>query len=106
MRSTSTPPTIPAWNPPRDTATYERSAKSPCGSPTTSAATWPAPESPCQTGWAPRTGGALTHGVDLDELTDASDPDGAAKRERAREEKAEKERAERRKLIALNKLGQ
>ena len=49
---------------------------------------------------------ARQHGVDLDELTDASDPDGAAKRERAREEKAEKERAERRKLIALNKLGQ
>ena len=49
---------------------------------------------------------ARQHGVDLDELTDASDPDGAADRERAREEKAEKERAERRKLIALNKLGQ
>jgi ParB family chromosome partitioning protein len=38
-------------------------------------------------------------------ITDASDPDDAADRERAREEKAEKERAERRKLIALNKLG-
>jgi ParB family chromosome partitioning protein len=49
---------------------------------------------------------ARQQGVDLDELTDASDPDGAAARERAREEKAEKERAERRKLIALNKLGQ
>ena len=48
---------------------------------------------------------ARQHGVDFDELTDASDPDGAAARERAREEKAEKERAERRKLIALNKLG-
>jgi len=33
-------------------------------------------------------------------------PDGAAVRERARQEEAEKERAERRKLIALNKLGE
>jgi ParB family chromosome partitioning protein len=49
---------------------------------------------------------ARQHGVDLDALTDATDPDGAAERERAREEHAEKERAERKKLIALNKLGQ
>lgn len=49
---------------------------------------------------------ARQHGVDLDKLKDASDPDGAAERERAREEQAEKERAERRQLIALNKLGE
>ena len=50
--------------------------------------------------------GAQRYGVDADRLADESDPDGAAERERAREEAAEKERAERRKLIALNKLGE
>lgn len=50
--------------------------------------------------------GAQRYGLDADRLADASDPDGAAERERAREEAAEKERAERRKLIALNKLGE
>jgi ParB family chromosome partitioning protein len=49
---------------------------------------------------------AQRYGFDADRLADASDPDGAADRERAREEQAEKERAERRKLIALNKLGE
>jgi ParB family chromosome partitioning protein len=49
---------------------------------------------------------ARQYGYDADRLADASDPDGAAERERAREEQAEKERAERRKLIALNKLGE
>lgn len=49
---------------------------------------------------------ARQHGLDLDQLADASDPDGAIERERAREEQAERERAERRKLIALNKLGE
>ena len=50
--------------------------------------------------------GAQRYGVDVDRLADAADPDGAAARERAREEAAEAERAERRKLIALNKLGE
>lgn len=50
--------------------------------------------------------GAQRYGVDADRLADESDPDGAAERERAREEAAERERAERRKLIALNKLGE
>lgn len=50
--------------------------------------------------------GAQRYGVDADRLADESDPDGAAEREQAREEAAEKERAERRKLIALNKLGE
>lgn len=49
---------------------------------------------------------ARQYGYDADRLADASDPDGAADRERAREEQAEQERAERRKLIALNKLGE
>lgn len=49
---------------------------------------------------------ARQHGVNVDQLQDATDPDGAAERERARQEQAEKERAERRKLIVLNKLGQ
>lgn len=49
---------------------------------------------------------ARQHGVDLDQLADANDPEGAIERERAREEQAERERAERRKLIALNKLGE
>lgn len=49
--------------------------------------------------------GAQRYGFDADRLADAADPDGAVARERAREEAAEKERAERRKLIALNKLG-
>lgn len=49
---------------------------------------------------------ARQHGVAPDTLADASDPDGADERERAREVQADKERAERRKLIALNKLGQ
>jgi ParB family transcriptional regulator, chromosome partitioning protein len=49
---------------------------------------------------------ARQYGFDADRLADASDPDGAADRERARQEEAEKERAERRKLIALNKLGE
>ncbi|HEX7824703.1 MAG TPA: transcriptional regulator, partial [Mycobacterium sp.] len=49
---------------------------------------------------------ASQYGYDADRLTDASDPDGAAERERARAEQAEKELAERRKLIALNKLGE
>lgn len=49
--------------------------------------------------------GAQRYGVDADRLADATDPDGAAARERAREEAAERDRAERRKLIALNKLG-
>ncbi len=49
---------------------------------------------------------ARQHGVDLDGIADASDPQGAAERARAREEQADKERAERRKLIALNKLGE
>jgi ParB family transcriptional regulator, chromosome partitioning protein len=49
---------------------------------------------------------ARQYGLDADRLAYASDPDGAAERERAREEQAEKERAERRKLIALNKLGE
>ena len=49
---------------------------------------------------------ARQYGYDADRLADASDPDGAAERERARQEEAEKERAERRKLIALNKLGE
>lgn len=49
---------------------------------------------------------ARRYGFDADRLADASDPDGAAERERARQEEAEKERAERRKLIALNKLGE
>lgn len=48
---------------------------------------------------------ARQYGFDADRLADASDPDGAADRERARLEEAEQERAERRKLIALNKLG-
>ncbi len=48
---------------------------------------------------------ARQYGIDADRLADASDPDGAAERERARVEEAEQERAERRKLIALNKLG-
>lgn len=48
---------------------------------------------------------ARQYGFDADRLADASDPDGAAERERARVEEAEQERAERRKLIALNKLG-
>jgi ParB family transcriptional regulator, chromosome partitioning protein len=50
--------------------------------------------------------GAQRYGVDADRLADANDPEGAIERERAREEAAEKERAERRKLIALNKLGE
>lgn len=50
--------------------------------------------------------GAQRYGVDAERLADESDPDGAAERERAREEAAERERAERRKLIALNKLGE
>ena len=49
--------------------------------------------------------GAQRYGVDADRLADATDPEGAAARERAREEAAERDRAERRKLIALNKLG-
>jgi ParB family transcriptional regulator, chromosome partitioning protein len=49
---------------------------------------------------------ARQYGFDADRLADASDPDGAADRERARQEEADKERAERRKLIALNKLGE
>lgn len=49
---------------------------------------------------------ARQYGFDADRLADAGDPDGAADRERARQEEAEKERAERRKLIALNKLGE
>lgn len=48
---------------------------------------------------------ARQYRFDADRLADASDPDGAADRERARLEEAEQERAERRKLIALNKLG-
>ncbi|WP_292976257.1 ParB N-terminal domain-containing protein [Mycobacterium sp.] len=49
---------------------------------------------------------ARQYGFDADRLADAGDPDGAAERERARQEEADKERAERRKLIALNKLGE
>ena len=49
---------------------------------------------------------ARQYGYDTDRLADASDPDGAADREKARQEEAEKERAERKKLIALNKLGE
>ncbi|BBY46613.1 hypothetical protein MARA_00430 (plasmid) [Mycolicibacterium arabiense] len=49
---------------------------------------------------------ARQYGFDADRLADASDPDGAAERERARQAEADKERAERRKLIALNKLGE
>ncbi len=49
---------------------------------------------------------ARQHGIDLGDVIDANDPDGADARERAREEQAEKERAERRKLITLNKLGE
>jgi ParB family chromosome partitioning protein len=49
---------------------------------------------------------APQHGLNVDELQDHTDPDGAAERERAREEQADQERAERRKLIALNKLGE
>lgn len=49
---------------------------------------------------------ARQYGFDADRLADASDPEGAVERERARQEEAEKERAERRKLIALNKLGE
>lgn len=49
---------------------------------------------------------ARQYGYDADRLADASDPDGAAEREKARQEAADKERAERKKLIALNKLGE
>ena len=49
---------------------------------------------------------ARQYGFDADRLADASDPDGAIDREPARQEQAERDRAERRKLIALNKLGE
>ena len=97
--SISRPPTIPPLEPAEGYRHVNTVTETTAWSPSTTVATHAAPESPCPTGLLAK------YGFDADRLADASDPDGAADRGAACQ-KRPKERAERRKLIALNKLGE